>query len=446
MSKHVTSKHVINERVINERVKSQNDKAWEALFEKYDILPHIDSDGKFIISASQIKEYREPRLMAKFDHNINLPQIFAKNDLAILPISRGDYIISHFKAYQPFEVPDKSVTHTSLPASLQSLDANNIPSEAIAINCALASGMLADFLEEDILYATVSGRMGSGRFDFDIHNCRTKAPTSVSVNNSQIEIDAAFEGAHSLSLLEAKRDLSEDFLVRQLYYPYRVWRNKVTKKVRPIFLVYSNGIFSLYEYEFQNPDSYNSLVLIKHKNYSIEDTAIALSDLQGVALCAKTVSEPTIAFPQANSFKRVINICELLNTQELSREQVTEEYAFDIRQTNYYTDAARYLGLLEKHYEDGRKPVYSLSASGKRIMNLNYKQRQLAFCEAILQHRPFKETFHRCMETGSMPDTPTIVAIMQESALYKVESMSTYIRRSSTISGWINWMLELTEA
>ena len=73
---------------MSEQVKSQNDKAWEALFKKYDILQQIESDGKFIISASQIKEYREPRLMAKFDHNINLPQIFAKNNLAILPISR----------------------------------------------------------------------------------------------------------------------------------------------------------------------------------------------------------------------------------------------------------------------------------------------------------------------------------------------------------------------
>ena len=95
---------------MSKQVKGQNDKAWEALFEKYDILQHIQSDGKFIISASQIKEYREPRLMAKFDHNINLPKIFAKNKLAILPISRGEYVISHFEAYQSFEVLDKSVT------------------------------------------------------------------------------------------------------------------------------------------------------------------------------------------------------------------------------------------------------------------------------------------------------------------------------------------------
>lgn len=430
---------------MSKQVKGQNDKAWEALFEKYDILQHIQSDGKFIISASQIKEYREPRLMAKFDHNINLPKIFAKNKLAILPISRGEYVISHFEAYQSFEVLDKSVTKVSLPVNLQSLDANNIPSETIAINCALASGMLADFINEDLLYSTVSGRMGSGQFDFKIQNFLTKTSTAVSVNNSQIEIDAAFEGIHSLSLIEAKRDLAEDFLIRQLYYPYRVWSNRVSKKVKPIFLVYSNGIFSLYEYEFQNPDLYNSLVLVKHKNYSIEDTSIELSDIMGIAVQTSIVSEPEVSFPQANSFERVINICELLNSQELSRDQVTEKYAFDIRQTNYYTDAARYLGLVEKHYENGHKPVYSLSDLGKRIMNLNYKQRQLAFCEVILQHRVFKETFNLCMEIGSIPETTAIVAIMQESQIYKVESESTYERRSSTISGWINWMLGLIE-
>ena len=39
-------------------IESKNDKAWKALFEKYDILSHVKSDGQFIISAAQIKEYR----------------------------------------------------------------------------------------------------------------------------------------------------------------------------------------------------------------------------------------------------------------------------------------------------------------------------------------------------------------------------------------------------
>lgn len=47
--------------------KSLNDEAWEKLFSKYDILNQIDDAGQFVISATQIKEFREPRLMAKFD-------------------------------------------------------------------------------------------------------------------------------------------------------------------------------------------------------------------------------------------------------------------------------------------------------------------------------------------------------------------------------------------
>lgn len=427
---------------MNEGVKTQNDIAWEILFDKYNILNKISVNGQFIISSSQIKEYREPRLMAKFDHTINLPSIFSNNHLAILPISRREYIISHFNAYQTFDLFEEEIIRASLPEHIQSLDPNNVPSETIAINSAVASGMLADFLEEEVLYATVSGRMGSGQFDFEIYNSRTNSISDVQVNNSQIEIDAALEGIESLTLLEAKRDLSTDFLIRQLYYPYRVWQSRVLKKVRPVFLVYSNGIYDLYEYEFKEVNNYNSLVLVKHKKYSIEDTHIELSDLIDVA---KQISvfmpEPEIPFPQANCFERVINMCELLVSGDLSREEVTEKYAFDIRQTNYYTDAARYLGLIKKRY-DGRKPVYSLNGCGHRIMRLKYKQRQLALCKRILQHKVFFDVFSIC-QYGCIPDQNTIIKIMKDAGLHRVESESTFIRRASTVSGWINWMLGL---
>ena len=423
--------------------KTQNDIAWEALFKKYNILNQIDSCGQYIISAAQIKEFREPRLMAKFDHQINLPLIFSNNHLAILPISRRDYMISHFKAYELFESGNTAVIKTSLPTHIQSLDSNEVPSETIAINCALASGILADFLNDEMLYPTVSGRMGTGRFNFDILNSGTGTFLNIQINNSQIEIDAALEGISSLALIEAKRDLSADFLIRQLYYPYRVWENRLSKKVKPIFLVYSNGIYRLYEYEFQNSAIYNSLVLIKHKNYAIEDTSIEMSDLiEEAAQISQVVPEPEVSFPQADSFERVINMCELLSHQELSRDAVTEKYAFDIRQTNYYTDAARYLGLIEKKY-DMKKPIYSLTRLGRKIMRLNYKKRQLALCRCILQHRIFFNVFSFCQQYGSLPDRTTIVKIMKSSDLYNIESESTYLRRASTVSGWINWMFGL---
>lgn len=422
--------------------KSLNDKAWEALFNKYDILNQIDMRGSFQISAAQIKEFREPRLMAKFDHTINLPKLFADNGLSILPITRGDYVISHFDAYHKFENTDAVVTKVSLPAHIQSLDYNNITSEAVALNCAIATGIIEDFTEDEQIIPTVSGRMSSGLFDFQIMDTYSKQHRDVNVTNSQIEIDAAYEGVRYLSLFEAKRDLSEDFLVRQLYYPYRTWQSQIEKEVKPVFLVYSNGIYHLYQYKFENPKDYSSLVLVKQRNYTIEDTTITVEDIQNILQNSFLVPEPEISFPQADNFKRVINLCELLNESSMNRDQVTENYDFNARQTNYYTDAARYLGLIEKSKEKGT-PVYNLTEIAKKILHKGYKQRQSDFCRLILRHKVFADVLKRYFETGVMPSNDEIILFMKNANLYKVESDVTFKRRASTIRGWIEWIVGL---
>ncbi len=419
-----------------------NDRAWEQLFDKYHILDEISNNGSFTISAEQIKEFREPRLMTKFDHKVNLPKVFANNGLAILPITRGDYIISSFGAYKEFETPSGNIQRVSIPAYIQSLMPQFLVSEAISLNCAYACGILNDFLEDEYIVSTVSGRMGSGDFEFDIST--SFGTKQLSVSNSQIEIDAAYEGINYLSLFEAKRDLSDDFLVRQLYYPFRVWSSRVTKPVKPVFLIFSNGIFYLYQYQFEIPGSYNSLHLIKQKNYIIE-TEIALSDIENLLYTVRLTQEPDIPFPQANSMARIINLIELLNAKPMTKDDITSEYAFDSRQTNYYTDAGRYLGLIDKERDNERNIIFQISRLGRHIMKLPYKERQLAIATQILQHRAFKDTLRLHLQCGEMPDASAIVQIMKSAELYHVDADSTYYRRSSTIIGWVNWILGLIE-
>ena len=419
-----------------------NDRAWEQLFDKYHILDEISNNGSFTISAEQIKEFREPRLMTKFDHKVNLPKVFADNGLAILPITRGDYIISSFGAYKEFETPSGNIQRVSIPAYIQSLMPQFLVSEAISLNCAYACGILNDFLEDEYIVSTVSGRMGSGDFEFDIST--SFGTKQLSVSNSQIEIDAAYEGINYLSLFEAKRDLSDDFLVRQLYYPFRVWSSRVTKPVKPVVLIFSNGIFYLYQYQFEIPGSYNSLHLIKQKNYIIE-TEIALSDIENLLYTVRLTQEPDIPFPQANSMARIINLIELLNAKPMTKDDITSEYAFDSRQTNYYTDAGRYLGLIDKERDNERNIIFQLSRLGRHIMKLPYKERQLAIATQILQHRAFKDTLRLHLQCGEMLDASAIVQIMKSAELYHVDADSTYYRRSSTIIGWVNWILGLIE-
>jgi len=418
-----------------------NDAAWENLFAKYDILSEVKNRGKYEISARQIKEFREPRLMTKFDHMVSLPQLFKDNNLSILPITRGDYVISSFSAYKELTNPSAEVQKISIPSHLQSLMPQYITSEAIALNCAHACGILDDFLEDEELISTVSGRMSSGMFGFDIQT--ENGLTNINVTNSQIEIDAAYEGVNYLSLIEAKKALPDDFLVRQLYYPLRTWNDRVTKPVKSVFLVFSNGTFNLYEYKFENLRNYNSLYLVKQKNYVIA-TEISLCDILNL-LQGPVMREPEISFPQANSMARIINLIELLAEKSMTKQEITSNYGFDERQTNYYTDAGRYLNLIEKNSDSNHNIIFSLTSVGRHIMQLGYKERQLEIASLILSHKAFRETLEWHLRYGEMPNTHEIVKIMKCSNLYQVEAESTYIRRASTISGWVNWILSLIE-
>lgn len=256
--------------------EGKNETAWQKIFQKYDIFHCVEKDKIFKISAEQIKEFREPHLMVKFDHKVNLPKIFSNNNLSILPITRGDYLIGNFDSYHKFENTDEKIVKISLPNHIQSLDSETVFSETVALNTAFAAGIIADFVGDENIVKTVAGRMSSGIFNFNITDVKNNLPYNVQVQNSQIEIDAAYEGVKYLSLFKAKCEIAEDFLIHQLYYPYRTWLEKITKPIKTIFFVYSNGIYRLYEYEFENPQNYNSLKLVKQKNYSVEDTTINL--------------------------------------------------------------------------------------------------------------------------------------------------------------------------
>src|SRR4051794_39945611 len=77
----------------------KNEDAWDILFAKHDILNAVQAEGRFEIGSAEINQFRQSRLMTKFDHRANLPDIFRNNNLAILPVTRGGYLIGDFKAY-----------------------------------------------------------------------------------------------------------------------------------------------------------------------------------------------------------------------------------------------------------------------------------------------------------------------------------------------------------
>ena len=142
---------------------------------------------------------------------------------------------------------------------------------------------------------------------------------------------------------------------------------------------------------------------------------------------------------------RIINLIELLQEKPMTKQDITLEYAFDERQTSYYTDAGRYLGLIDKTYGNEGTVCFQLSACGHRIMGLPYRERQLAIAGQILMHKVFYETLKLHLQYGEMPDKQAIIHIMKNAQLYRVEADSTFSRRASTVTGWINWILGIIE-
>lgn len=101
--------------------KTKNDLAWEKLFDKYNIMHEIENKGFFQIESKDINEFREARLATKFDHKSNLPKLFKDNNLSILPITRGSYIISSFEAYKEFSELNTEIIRISFPYYIESI-------------------------------------------------------------------------------------------------------------------------------------------------------------------------------------------------------------------------------------------------------------------------------------------------------------------------------------
>ena len=140
----------------------QIDKKWQLIFDKYQILEHIDKHGTFTISSLQINEFKQARLMTKFDYINSLPDLFYSNGLSILPISRGSYIIGRFNAYSKISNTDeefeKDIIELPFPSWIETLNHQNVTSEATLLNAAYISGMIHELTGDKKIYQTEIGR------------------------------------------------------------------------------------------------------------------------------------------------------------------------------------------------------------------------------------------------------------------------------------------------
>ncbi|MDR1552470.1 MAG: hypothetical protein LBS69_03270 [Prevotellaceae bacterium] len=249
-----------------------NSNSWKAIFDKYQIQNHDFDNMPFIISAEMIKmatkyfkktNEREVRILCKQDSRENRPEIFINNQLFLLPTRNGEYAIVKGEGY--VDIPDIHSTVKIYKSKLGfKLDTSLVGnSEMQHLDFAYASSLIRTFLKDDSLVLTIRGRKYTPKFSFKVNN------QMIITESVQTEVDAGYEGKNQVILIEAKNSSTKNTIIRQLFYPYRQWQQYTNKQVKTLFFEKRNNFYSIWQYEFTNPNDYNSIILTKSERYEI---------------------------------------------------------------------------------------------------------------------------------------------------------------------------------
>ncbi|MFZ9858980.1 MAG: type II restriction enzyme [Roseiflexaceae bacterium] len=426
------------------RTKLSINQSWQVLFERHRIPEHVTQHGLFRIHAHEINTVHEARLMAKFDERQQLPEIFRQHHLAILPINRGEYVIGAFETfqslnYQRIEYPPRPL---QIP-QLDSLTADTIHSEPQVLSILYNAGVWHDISGQEDIYPTISGRRTSGMFSFTIKSTNNRDDFVIDVANAQIEMDATYETRDAIYVCEAKNRHVSELNIRQLYYPYRFLQQHTHKPVIPISVIYSNATFYVSQYQFQQNGHFNSLALVRHYVYTLDHRKITYTTIHQLLVEAthQRTPIPDVPFPQADNFALICRIIERLRQSDMTTAEVTDFTGYVARQSDYFTNAGRFLGFIEK-IKTADAVRYTLTAAGRQLLTLPPYLQRIMLIRAIIQHEPFTTLVSDMVQHAEVPNHERICMVLYQYHAYgkRAIASSTVGRRAQTVAAWLQWI------
>ena len=417
---------------------SKRDTSWADLFKSKNIVKELTENNVAYISSDEIKEITkggEARLLTKFDTRESRPNLLKEHGCTIIPVKNGMYAIAVGDGYHDLEECDAAIRFSSSKIDdLQTLP-NDCKSESQAIDAIFISGILSDFLDEGNLVQTMRGRLRTKEF-----NCQFSGK-EFNIDGVQVEVDGGFEG-DKVYIIEAKTGVRDNFIVRQLYYPYRMWlENGVQKEIVPLFLIHSNGEFTLYEYKFNDVNDYNSIELVKNKSYTLfkHEAETEPVSFKQTAFDYIFADKPirnenrTTPFPQANDVRKVIDVILGVESGFSNKEDIAQHHDFDPRQSDYYGGAATYLGFLDHENDE-----YTLTEDGVKFISLNPDERRLMVLNAMLVSPVINKSLSIFTNENRIPSSDEVADIIAE---YREElGVETCKRRAGTVINWIRWI------
>lgn len=252
---------------------SKNNESWQKIYEDLHIFKHDFSREPFYLHAEHIKQcvknfpktsQKEVRVLCKQDSREERPEIFIENDLFILPIKNGEYILCKGEGYVDIpSIKTKAISYTSkLDFELKSASVGD--SEMQHLDFAYASSLIRTFMQDETLVLSIRGRKYTPEFEFN-----TNLYQNIKVKSVQTEVDSGFEGREKIVLVEAKNSNTKNVIIRQLYYPLRQWSIHTQKEVSTLFFEKRGNEFLIWEFGFSDYKHYNSIELKRNVKFRI---------------------------------------------------------------------------------------------------------------------------------------------------------------------------------
>ncbi len=421
-------------------------EVWEHVFSEYPVIDEIERVGVFSISSAELNKLSKPlggpdaRNLVKYDHQRLLPPVLRKHKLSILPVARGQFVVGDFRIYAQLddsEIPD--VKKFRVASHLDSL--KKLSSETDALTIAWHGGVINSFLGEEVVY--VGGGKDSGQgFDMTVsfENPYAEHKTIHVDKGVSIEIDGLYEGPNVIAAFEAKMKPVVDFNIRQLFYPYRALRPRTSKNVKTVFLTYWNEIFDIREFEFRDPMSISSFQEVARNRYTLAQSSISMSELVALA-SRKSENRPVLDYPlpQADKLDKVLSLAEMLTQQTMSKEDISEAFGFHLRQSDYYANAAGFLGLARRT----DRGLWGSTPLAEEAFSKDFRNRNILLAGLILSQETVRFVFLELAKHGQMPKNEFILEKFLETGESGGLSGSTLPRRINTVKGWAKWLSEI---
>jgi hypothetical protein len=426
----------------------ERDRAWQRFFDRTPTLQQVVEQGYCYVTADALRQFgeREPRLMAKIDTLAERPRIFQQYHLSIFPTKNGEYVLfsdPSDKTYYRFshEVHNLPVqTHIS-NVDLSAYDSFSDPqslNESQAIDFAYISALLQHFTRDDKINLSIRGRIFSKDFYFYLPENKHR----INVSSVQIEIDAGYESADSIYLIEAKVGRRDDFNIRQLYYPFLEWSARSRKRIVPVFLAYTNGKYYFTEFGFD--EDFGGLRVIRNECYVINENPrppLSLGGLLAQIPSDALLCEPSVPYPQADDLDKVLDLVAKVDTGTSIKQEIADAFEFDERQGDYYANAAIYLGLVKR---EGRR--FDLTALGDQYLRLRSRaQRSGLIVRQLLMRPTFRTVFYRLRECGFDIDQISNHQIAEIIRVNTPLGGATPARRAQTVRSWLTSLLRNNE-